>query len=1276
MKKRNIAKTLAVFCFFGLSFSAALGTTKAEVTQSKDNHSWSFTYFGTSTSERVNTMKDGASIEHGVSLTSCNAKSDGSIDKKGGKFVATDGYDGVSYYYTEVDPEQENFYLKADITVDYMNPSPDGQEGVALLARDSLGEDKVSEKPFYSNSMAAIGTKLSYRNEDGKKVTIKDGLGFRFFSGIKSADTAPKKGSFTVRAGVLDPNEIIKSGKTYTMILKRTNTGYHAAITNANGETTEEVYYLDGDPDPLCEIDKDHIYVGLAVARGVNATFTNIEYSVTDRKTDPPAQPHPITYVEPDFQITSPNTTATEQYNLVFRANADGVATPKCNGLSMGSIQVKAGKEMVQPLYLQEGENHLTVVFTPMASYEPAPYTKLKSYVTQWITKTVTRKSYDGDVIYVSRDGTSKGEGTSQSPLSITEAVKYASPGQHIYLEPGVYPLSGLLIERGIDGKKDQMITIETDPEKEGRAVFDFLGQGNGMQLWGSFWHLKNIDVTRTKDLKAGLLVAGNNNVIELVCAYENGNTGIQVSGTSNETFEKWPSNNQILNCTSYNNSDAAMEDADGFAAKLTCGEGNVFDGCIAYQNADDGWDFFAKVGSGSIGAVTIKNCVAYQNGYIKKDGQLIEAGNGNGFKMGGSGLSGHHVLINSISYENKAKGIDSNSCPDVEVYRSISYNNKGSNVALYSNKGIETAFRADGVISYRDQYLNVAERIELNGQEEGDIYTDNNYFYDNNKSANRLGEIITPNMFESLDTGKVPQRLKDGTIDMNGLLALTAAAPKYAGARKGGTPVRPVVWVVGDSTVSSFQDNYYYPRYGWGTQLYRYFKDVKIENLAISGTSSLSFASTDAYKTLLSGMKSGDYLLIGFGHNDEKTEAARYTDPTGGIEEEGSFQNSLYTRYIKKAQEAGAIPILCTPIVRRNKNNQYDGPSGHRTQTQITDKGTYPGGDYAQAIRDLGSVCGVTVLDLTKRTKEIYEQLGAEGAKNRHAWTSSKDISIDDTHTNLYGAACNAWIIADEVKKSSNPFKKCVRSGIVSPSPDLLVVNPDYKERQYVRPTGVSGIWPMAGAFKGTVFGNVGGAEKIHQGNFTLEPDDTGAIHMRAGVFTSKDEGKGIGKISTPNEGVAMYYQEIPATSNFTLTADVTINKLVSNNQVSFGLMVRDDIYLDTSADETLGDYVAAGPLRLASTVQTNSFARKNGVLTKGGTCTKTYGIGDTLTVTIKKTNDGYTCTYGENEPISAGFDFRLTSVDSEFVYAGMFVSRNADVTFTNVKLKLDGKK
>lgn len=53
-------------------------------------------------------------------------------------------------------------------------------------------------------------------------------------------------------------------------------------------------------------------------------------------------------------------------------------------------------------------------------------------------------------------------------------------------------------------------------------------------------------------------------------------------------------------------------------AAKLTIGEGNTFDGCIAYNNADDGWDLFAKVETGSIGAVTIQNCVAYGNGYLE----------------------------------------------------------------------------------------------------------------------------------------------------------------------------------------------------------------------------------------------------------------------------------------------------------------------------------------------------------------------------------------------------------------------------------------------------------------------------------------------------------------------------------------------------------------------------------------------------------------------------------------------------------------------------------
>ena len=89
-------------------------------------------------------------------------------------------------------------------------------------------------------------------------------------------------------------------------------------------------------------------------------------------------------------------------------------------------------------------------------------------------------------------------------------------------------------------------------------------------------------------------------------------------------------------------------------------------------------------------------------------------------------------------------------------------------------------------------------------------------------------------------------------------------------------------LWVIGDSTVSSFEDKYYYPRYGYGTMLDKYLNDnVKVVNIALSGRSSKSYLSEPEYNTLINGMKQGDYLLIGFGHNDEKTEKERYWNIT-----------------------------------------------------------------------------------------------------------------------------------------------------------------------------------------------------------------------------------------------------------------------------------------------------------------------------------------------------------------------------------------------------------
>ncbi len=493
-----------------------------------------------------------------------------------------------------------------------------------------------------------------------------------------------------------------------------------------------------------------------------------------------------------------------------------------------------------------------------------------------------------------------------------------------------------------------------------------------------------------------------------------------------------------------------------------------------------------------------------------------------------------------------------------------------------------------------------------------------------------------------------------------------------------------PTLWVVGDSTAASFDDtDYYSPRYGWGTQLEPYFQNIHIRNLAVSGTSSKSFLNTPQYQTLTEEMRSGDYLIIGFGHNDEKAESGRYTNPNDNYTVPGSTAYYLYESYLAPARERGVTPLLATPIVRRNLGNNYTGESGHITEDQTTVEGLFPGGDYSKAIRSVAVAKSVPILDLTRRTRDIYEQKNAHGIKDRHAWTSSREISIDNTHTNRYGAQCNAWLIVDELLKTNCSLKDYVVSDPQKPEFSETSLNPSYQEHSFAAPAHTSSIWPTAdlssqnpteySQWKPTVFGAIDGYEYMNPQYFSMQPHEDGTIRMAAGILSPADQKFSVGKIAARSDGIAMYYQQIPADRNFTFSADVTIDAIDPNNQASFGLMVRDDIYLDTVIQDLLGDYVAAGPLMLDTSEPWNCFARKNGTLTKGGAITANASVGDTIHLEIRKSSDGYTCIYGDNEPVSAGFDFPLTKRDSEHVYAGLFVSRSVDVRFSNIHLTIE---
>ena len=614
--------------------------------------------------------------------------------------------------------------------------------------------------------------------------------------------------------GTLDEEFLITE---LTFEITKNNTGYFITYYGRDGEALVKNYYdcAEGtdyrdydnvsDYDPLAKFDSDYVYVGMFAARYATATFKDVSLTITDKEDGEEPEVRPIEEITPTLTVTSTNAISTTNYELVADTNVDGWIEVRVNNRVVLKDQyIKKYERLTQVLDLSEyvklGENNLFIKFTADADQEMEPFTKLKTLQANPHEDTLTffKGSYHTKTIYVSPTGLYNGNGTRENPYDIYTAVNRVIPGQTIVLMEGTYILKeGLRIQRGMNGTEEEPIRMIADPEATTRPVLDFNNEGTGITHGGNWWHFYGFDVTNTSVQLAskGFQISGNNNIVENVHAYKNGNTGIQISRyhTADLYKEQWPANNLILNCESWGNADKGGEDADGFAAKLTIGEGNVFDGCIAHHNADDGWDLFAKVATGPIGTVVIKNCIAYSNGYRLDGGK---EGNGNGFKLGGDALTGHHKLINCIAFYNKQKGIDSNSCPDIEVENCISFNNGSYNVAFYS-KNKSTSFVATGIISFKDENVslihptienaNVQENLKPYGtQNIAKIENETNYYWtDQGKSLNSNGVEFTADMFISLEfTGYT--RNEDGSIDLHGFLELNSNAPSNAGADLG----------------------------------------------------------------------------------------------------------------------------------------------------------------------------------------------------------------------------------------------------------------------------------------------------------------------------------------------------------------------------------------------------------------------------------------------------------------------------------------------------------
>ena len=245
-------------------------------------------------------------------------------------------------------------------------------------------------------------------------------------------------------------------------------------------------------------------------------------------------------------------------------------------------------------------------------------------------------------------------------------------------------------------------------------------------------------------------------------------------------------------------------------------------------------------------------------------------------------------------------------------------------------------------------------------------------------------------------------------------LLCLTAAVPDKT----------TTIFIIGDSTAANKDLSKGKLERGWGMALQCYFDDnILVDNHAVNGRSSLSFINEGRWDKVLEKLKPGDYVIIQFGHNDEKAPKDRHTDP-------GSTFDYNLAKYIRETREHGGIPVLMNCVVRRNfmvKAPDIADDELLRTSTFKDGVKMIEGdslidthGLYRVAPRDVASRMNCHFVDANQITHDLEQGLGTEASKKLHMWflpntePSEPKGKQDNTHYNIYGAHVVAKLLAD----------------------------------------------------------------------------------------------------------------------------------------------------------------------------------------------------------------------------------------------------------------------
>jgi pectinesterase len=277
--------------------------------------------------------------------------------------------------------------------------------------------------------------------------------------------------------------------------------------------------------------------------------------------------------------------------------------------------------------------------------------------------------------------------------------------------------------------------------------------------------------------------------------------------------------------------------------------------------------------------------------------------------------------------------------------------------------------------------------------------------------SAPAASEATTPG---AIDVGMAPGSAT-GSASGGG-----DGAPPTCTSTGAADAATPGVWVVGDSTASLY-DSTLFPRMGWAQPLQQYYAPAcaTVNDRALSGRSSKSFVDEGAWAPVRDALRAGDFVLIQFGHNDEKAEdPLRFTDPAT------TFPQYL-SIYIDDTLAHGATPVLLTPIQRNN----WTGTALRETH-----------GAYPDAIRQLAQARSVALVDATALTTEYFERLGTAATTELFLnlapgqFPNYPNGNADNTHLREEGAHAVARLILADLARQGSPLGRLVLNVPVAP--------------------------------------------------------------------------------------------------------------------------------------------------------------------------------------------------------------------------------------------------